>query len=60
MEDIEFEYIGEDEALEETSDINEDFERRAVRINCDGKKIHGKDFSCTPKSREVSSMHASI
>ena len=27
MEDIEFEYIGEDEALEETSDINEDFEQ---------------------------------
>ena len=26
MEDIEFEYIGEDEALEETSDLNEDFE----------------------------------
>ena len=49
MEDIEFEYIGEDEALEETSDINEDFERRTVRINCDGKKIRGKDFSCTPK-----------
>ena len=49
MEDIEFEYIGEDEALEETSDINEDFERRTVRVNCDGKKIRGKDFSWTPK-----------
>ena len=43
MEDIEFEYIGEDEALEETSDLNEDFERRTVRINRDGKKIRGKD-----------------
>ena len=49
MEDIEFEYIGEDEALEETSDLNEDFERMTVRINRDGKKIRGKDFSCTPK-----------
>ena len=44
MEDIEFEYTGEDEALEETYDLNEDFERRKVRINHDGKKIRGKNF----------------
>ena len=43
------ENIGEDEALEKTSYLNEDFERRTVRINCDSKKIRGKDFSCTPK-----------
>ena len=40
MEDIEFEYIGENEALEESAELNEDFERRTVRINPKHMKEH--------------------
>ena len=49
MDDIEFEFIGEDEALEESADLNEDYERRTVRLNCDGKEARGKDFNWAPK-----------
>ena len=45
MDDFEFEYIGEDEALEESTNLNEDFEPRSFRINHDGKKVRGKDFN---------------
>ena len=42
MDDFEFEYIGDDKALEESANLNEDFENRSVRINRAGKKVRGK------------------
>ena len=44
MDDFEFQDIGDDEALEESANLNEDFEPRSFRINHDGKKDRGKDF----------------
>ena len=49
MDDFEFEYIGDDEALEESANLNEDFAPRSVRINRYGKKVRGKDFNWVPK-----------
>ena len=48
MDDIEFEYISEDEVLEDSA-LNEDFEPRSVRVNRDGKTVCGKDFNWAPK-----------
>ena len=49
MDDFEFQDIGDDEALEESANLNEDFEPRSFRINHDGKKVRGKDFNQVPK-----------
>ena len=48
MDDIEFEYIGEDEVLEDSA-LNEHFEPRFFRFYRDGKNVCGKDLNCAPK-----------
>ena len=44
MDDIEINYIGEEEGIEESEELNDDYESRTVRVNKDGKKIRGKDM----------------
>ena len=45
MDEIEFNYIGEEEALDIDDNLNDDYEVRTLRVNKDGKKIRGKDLS---------------
>ena len=49
MDDIEINYIGEEEGIEESEELNDDYESRTVRVNKDGKKIRGKDMFWTKK-----------
>ena len=55
MDDVEFRYFGEESEEnvehneEEDEDLNEDYERRTVRVNADGKRMRGKDLSWTKK-----------
>ena len=57
MDDIEFEYISEDEVLEDSA-LNEDFEPRFFWFNHDGKNFCGKDFNCAPKIEIFSFVHS--
>ena len=42
MDDIEFNYIGEDDSAEQVEDLiedlNEDYEPRSTRVNAEGKR----------------------
>ena len=49
MDDIEINYIGEEEGIEESEELNDNYESRTVRVNKDGKKIRGKDMFWTKK-----------
>ena len=51
MDDFEFNYFGEEEGIEESEEFTDDYERRSVRVNRDGKKIRGKDMFWTKKIR---------
>ena len=51
MDDFEFNYFGEEEGIEESEEFTDDYERRSVRVNRDGKKIRGKDMFWTKKMR---------
>ena len=44
MDDIEFNYIGEDDSAEQVEDLNEDYEPRSTRVNAEGKRIRGTDL----------------
>ena len=50
MDDIEFNYIGEDDSAEQVDDLlgdedlNEDYEPRSTRVNAEGKRIRGTDL----------------
>ena len=48
MDEIEFNYIGEEDTLDDDN-LNEDFEVRTVRVNKDGKKARGKDLNWAKK-----------
>ena len=39
MDDIEINYIGEEEGIDESEELNDNYESRTVRVNKDGKKI---------------------
>ena len=46
MDNFEFNlvfYFGEEEGIEESEEFTNDYERRSVRVNRDGKKLRGKD-----------------
>ena len=44
MDDIELQYYGEDEGLDNNEEsIEEDLETREIRVNNDGKRVRGKD-----------------
>ena len=51
MDDFEFNYFGEEEGIEESEEFTDDYERRSVRVNRDGKKIRGKNMFWTKKIR---------
>ena len=51
MDDIEIKYFGEEDGMEGSGETTDDFERRRVRVNEDGKKIRGKDMFWTKKIR---------
>ena len=51
MVDFEFNYFGGEEGIEESEEFTDDYERRSVRVNRDGKKIRGKDMFWTKKIR---------
>ena len=51
MDDFEFNYFGGEEGIEESEEFTDDYERRSVKVNRDGRKIWGKDMFWTKKIR---------
>ena len=52
MDDFKFKYFGEEEGIEESEEFTDDYERRSVRVNRDGKKILRLRINQTPPNPE--------
>ena len=50
MVDFEFDYFGEEEGIEESEEFTDDYERRSVKVNRDGRKIWARTCSGLRKS----------